>query len=68
VGVVFFDLRLLAAKNKNSGSRKCFPDAFFQHFSGFLDVNFAANPKKLARFMLGSKPLYIVVGKKKSTT
>jgi hypothetical protein len=59
---------LIAVKNKNSGSPKCFPDAFFQHFSGFLDVNFAAKPKKLARFMLGSKPLYIVVGKKKSTT
>jgi hypothetical protein len=68
VGVVFFDLRLLAAKNKNSGAWKCFPDAFFHHFSGFLGVNFAANLKKLARFMLGSKPLYIVVGKKKSTT
>ena len=37
--IVFFDLRLLAAKNKNYGSRKCFPDAFFQQFSGFLDVN-----------------------------
>jgi hypothetical protein len=68
VGVVFSDLSLLVAKNKNFGARKCFPDAFFQHFSGFLGVNFAANPKKLARFMLGSKPLHIVVGKKKSTT
>jgi hypothetical protein len=53
---------MLVAKNKNSGSRKCFPDAFLQHFSWFLDVNFAAKPKKLARFMLFSKPLHIVVG------
>jgi hypothetical protein len=67
VGVVFFDLRLLAAKNKNSGSRKCFPDTFFRRFSGFLDVFFGANLEKLARFMLGSKPLHVVVGKKNYT-
>jgi hypothetical protein len=40
---------------------------FFPHFSGFLDVIFGAKRKKLARFMLGSKPLHVVVGEKNYT-